>query len=149
VVRYGGTVVRRLAGEDAAPADADIFAYARVRQDAAALARSDAARAADNRRLRAVEEGVLHVRHIERALAAGVSPAQPRRLAALLALALQVLVRGEESGARRLEREVALVIDDAGQTARARCVPMHVLAVGQAGVAGGERPALVGAQEPV
>lgn len=119
-----------------------------MRHDAAALARSDAATAADIRRLRAVEEGVLHVRHIERALVAGVTPAQPRRLAALLALALQVLVHGDDAGAGRLEREVALVIDDAGQTARARCVPMHILAVGHAGAAGGARPALVGAARP-
>lgn len=116
-----------------------------MRHDAAALARNDAATAADISRLQAVTEGVRHVRHIERALAAGVAPAEPRRLAALLAPALHVLVHGDEAGARRLEREVALVVDDAGQTARARCVPMHVLAVGQAGAAGGERPALVGA----
>ena len=56
----------------------------------------------------------------------------PRRLAAGLALALDVFVRRDLSGLRVLGRMIDVILEDPALGARARCAGLHVLAVGEA-----------------
>jgi hypothetical protein len=58
-------------------------------------------------------------RHVTEMLAEGARPAGAEALEYAAAL-------------RRLDREVSLILDEVGPTARARCLAMHVLAVGEA-----------------
>ncbi len=89
-------------------------------------------RPSDIGRIRAVQEAALHIRHIERAVAADGWRGDPRRLAAGLALALDVFVRRDLSGLRVLGRMIDVILEDPGLGARARCAGLHVLAVGEA-----------------
>lgn len=133
MLRYGRAVAAHLAArEEGRPAEPDVFAYARIRHSVNALSRDDAARSADIRRIRAIEEVAIHVRHVERALAAGVVTTAPAQRAALLALALEAFAARDGRALLLLEREASAIIEKVGPTARARCIPMHVLAVAEA-----------------
>ena len=132
-LRFGRVVVQALnaAGEGGRP-ECAVFEHARVRHASAALLRSPHATAEEIGRIRAVQEAALHIRHIERAVAADGWRGDPRRLAAGLALALDVFVRRDLSGLRVLGRMIDVILEDPGLGARARCAGLHVLAVGEA-----------------
>jgi hypothetical protein len=130
-LRYGRHVTEMLA-DGARAAGAEELEYARLRQAIVAVARGDDARAADIRRIRALEDMAVHLRHIERSLEAGVRAGDPVRLAAALALAVAAVATRDAAALRRLDREISLILDEVGLTARARCLAMHVLAVGEA-----------------
>jgi hypothetical protein len=132
-VRFGRVVVQALtaAGEGGRP-ECAFFEHARVRHESAALLPSPPATGEEIGRIRAVQEAALHIRHIERAVAADGWRGDPRRLAAGLALALDVFVRRDLSGLRVLGRMIDVILEDPGLGARARCAGLHVLAVGEA-----------------
>jgi hypothetical protein len=132
-LRFGRVVVEAL-GEAAAGAlpDCAVFEHARVRHAAAALLRSPQATTADIGRIRAVQEAAMHIRHIERAVAAEGWRGDPGRLAAGLALALDVFGRRDMAGLRVLGRMIDVILEDPGLGTRARCAGLHVLAVGEA-----------------
>ena len=132
-LRFGRVVVTALnaAAEGERP-ECAVFEHARVRHAAAALLRSPDATPGDIGRIRAVQEAALHIRHIERAVAADGWRGDPRRLAAGLALALDVFVRRDLSGLRVLGRMIDVILEDPALGARARCAGLHVLAVGEA-----------------
>jgi hypothetical protein len=132
-LRFGRAVVASLniAAEGGRP-ECAVFEHARVRHASAALLRSPHATSEDIGRIRAVQEAALHIRHIERAVAADGWRGDPRRLAAGLALALDVFVRRDLSGLRVLGRMIDVILEDPALGARARCAGLHVLAVGEA-----------------
>jgi hypothetical protein len=132
-LRFGRAVVDALnsAAAGARP-ECAVFENARVRHASAALLRSPRATAADVGRIRAVQEAALHIRHIERAVAADGWRGDPRRLAAGLALALDVFVHRDLSGLRVLGRMIDVILEDPALGARARCAGLHVLAVAEA-----------------
>ena len=132
-LRFGRAVVGALnaAAEGVRP-ECAVFESARVRHASAALLRSPHATVEDIGRVRAVQEAALHIRHIERAVAADGWRGDPRRLAAGLALALDVFVRRDLSGIRVLGRMIDVILEDPALGARARCAGLHVLAVGEA-----------------
>ena len=132
-VRFGRAVVAALnAAADGIRPECAVFESARVRHASAALLRSPHATAGDIGRIRAVQEASLHIRHIERAVAADGWRGDPRRLAAGLALALDVFLRRDLSGLRVLGRMIYVILEDPALGARARCAGLHVLAVGEA-----------------
>jgi hypothetical protein len=112
-LRFGRAVVDALnsVAEGARP-ECAVFENARVRHASAALLRSPHATAGDLGRIRAVQEAALHIRHIERAVAADGWRGDPRRLAAGLALALDVFVRRDLSGLRVLGRMIDVILED-------------------------------------
>jgi hypothetical protein len=131
-LRFGRAVVDALnAAAQGVRPECAVFENARVRHASAALLRSPHATAEDIGRVRAVQEAALHIRHIERAAADGWR-GDPRRLAAGLALALDVYVRRDLSGLRVLGRMIDVILEDPALGARARCARLHVLAVGEA-----------------
>jgi hypothetical protein len=130
---YGRAVVAALnAASEGERPECAVFEHARVRHASAALLRSPQATPGDIGRIRAVQEAALHIRHIERAVAADGWRGDPRRLAAGLALALDVFVRRDLSGLRVLGRMIDVILEDPALGARARCAGLHVLAVGEA-----------------
>ena len=132
-LRFGRAVVTALHAASAGDRpECAVFEHARVRHASAALLRSPQATPADIGRIRAVQEAALHIRHIERAVAADGWRGDPRRLAAGLALALDVFVRRDLSGLRVLGRMIDVILEDPALGARARCAGLHVLAVGEA-----------------
>ena len=130
---FGRAVVEALATAAAGGRpECAVFEHARVRHAAAALLRSPQATTAEIGRVRAVQEAVMHIRHIERAVAADGWRGDPGRLAAGLALALDVFQRRDMAGLRVLGRMIDVILEDPGLGTRARCAGLHVLAIGEA-----------------